>query len=151
MLVLLLNPVYSHTEKSFYRQFSMNNKIKIIRINTGFVSLSLRPLEANKTGFNFFILIWKNAIFVLLLDISFATVVCNRPCYLLFLRTDNIFLRKVHCKIFLHKLKDLLQFLFIACFGSKSYVKVEYQQDICLSVCWTDMTFLFVGALHRSQ
>ena len=53
MLVLLLNPVYSHTEKSFYRQFSMNNKIKIIRINTGFVSLSLRPLEANKTGFNF--------------------------------------------------------------------------------------------------
>ena len=34
------------------QKFSMNFKMKIITNNTSFVSLGLRPLGANKTGFN---------------------------------------------------------------------------------------------------
>ena len=45
-----------HTVKSsvamYYRQFSTNIKIKIIRINTIFVSSGLRPIVSKTTGLN---------------------------------------------------------------------------------------------------
>ncbi len=51
-----LESVLSQTEKSCiasnYRQFSTNIKIKIIKLKPSFVSPSLRPLAADKTGFN---------------------------------------------------------------------------------------------------
>ena len=51
-----LEPVLSKTEKaciaSNYRQFSTNIKIKIIKLKPSFVSPSLRPPAADKTGFN---------------------------------------------------------------------------------------------------
>ena len=51
-----LEPVLSLTEKSCvasnYRQFSTNIKIKIIKLKPSFVSPGLRPLAADKTGFN---------------------------------------------------------------------------------------------------
>ncbi len=51
-----LAPVLNQTEKSCiasnYRQFSTNIKRKIIKLKPSFVSPDLRPLAADKTGFN---------------------------------------------------------------------------------------------------
>ena len=49
-------PVLGHTEKScitsYYRQFSTNIKIKIIRLITVLLAWAFDPFGTNKTGFN---------------------------------------------------------------------------------------------------